>query len=960
MIQLLIPSFMIRYSIIMLVLCQIIFLMEYIFHLIKTYNYSDDKITLIKLFIPYDSDSKNISIEYLLYIVVYCYYAQYQLYNYEFYQKLIDDKNISLSIYIEIKLSEFPLIKKILFCIGLVILELYKWSLIGIFIVFDSYFEISLFFSIKLLLFLIIIYQYLQIIRNNTSVIKNIILNWIFLIFCALNTLAIYTFQFLCLHNFSYNDKIKNSSNFFIKNLPALGLYRYYEQNLQYKFMPHFVSNLISVLFIAEMKRLLKEIREKEKRENGEIDFDKIDDTKNKLLLKKKSLKLKNIDSIIVPKEEEKKEIKEEDKEDLKDINKIIVSSDSNIIDNNEINTNEIDTNENDTNENDTNENNTNENNTNEININENDTNEINTNEINTNEIKEENEKKDNDNDNEEEGQGEQKSASEEYEYNKKKMDILNLKYYWFNIVLTITKFYWLFLFLSICIIFTTYDLSIIIIAYILIFGITFIRMFRHIISHLTNYINHESFFISKLIRYNLIEQARHIKENEKYRALAFKYLLIFSFTSYYLFYLNGIFYIIQNGCPADDCDKNYEPIDSIDNDLIISISYLFGFNINHKKESVLFAGWVHLFFSAMICFDVYVQKLEIYCNQLSEKNRKKYRKLANKNIQIKALTYGEANFLMNISSGVEALKQHQIEEEEKKFKKIKYLFKKKTTIKFSIDTKNEEEDKEIGKKLIDDFLLIFNRASRTDVKLSKSKKKYLFIKICKNIFEEIIIFLLICTAISKLNIWSFVYMLYALYLILTEKSMQKYYVLYCFIIATILLQSVIFISNVHMSTDPNPDEEAINIMNKKFHIPWYKKNNNTTDYEPIINISDQKAFFFGLGVSHSQINLIWMDFIEVVIIYIYLEYFSYSIYQSSSNTNTKIKSKKNNSKINYYNLYLNSQVREVTSKLSKEEYQKHKECMKYNFDLDILKYEDFKHYMKYGKRRIIKNPDEE
>jgi hypothetical protein len=80
----------------------------------------------------------------------------------------------------------------------------------------------------------------------------------------------------------------------------------------------------------------------------------------------------------------------------------------------------------------------------------------------------------------------------------------------------------------------------------------------------------------------------------------------------------------------------------NIDENLIISISYMCGFDVNYKKENVFVAGWIHIFFGALICFDVYVQKMEIYFNELSKKNRKQYRKLANINVQLKSLTNEE------------------------------------------------------------------------------------------------------------------------------------------------------------------------------------------------------------------------------------------------------------------------------------------------------------------------------
>ena len=526
-------------------------------------------------------------------------------------------------------------------------------------------------------------------------------------------------------------------------------------------------------------------------------------------------------------------------------------------------------------------------------------------------------------------------------------MNILEYKYYFYNFLLIFTKFYWLFLFLSICIIFTAYDLSIVLIIYILIFGITFIRMFRHIITRLTNFIKEKSFFISRIIRFNLIEQNRHVKENTKYRVLAFKYLLIFSLFCYYLYYLDGIFYLLQNVCQEEQenkCTKKHKLVGkdglfkNIDENLIISISYMCGFDVNLGKENVFVAGWIHIFFGALICFDVYVQKIEIYFNELSKRNRKKYRKLANINVQLKSLTSAEDS---NISFQNEEIKNQTSEEVNNKIKSqntSSKTIKSRKTIKFVIDAKNDEEERRIGEKLIESFLSIFARATETDVQLSNSNKKYRMIQILKKIFEEIIIFLLICTAISKLNIWSFVYMILALYLIVTERSMMKYYFLYCFIIATILLQSIIIISNLNSKTDPKVDEEYIKIMNDFFLIPWYKKR---------LNLTDERAYFLGLGVARSQIFLFWMDFIEVVIIYIYLDYFSYSVYQE---TNTIGRNKSKNNKINYYNLYLDSQVKDVSEKMTEIEYKKHEDCMKYNFDLKILPFKEFKYYMTFGK----------
>ena len=303
MIQLLFPIFMIKNSIIMLIFSQIIFIFEYIVDLFKNTEVLIDKIDIIKIIIPFDS--KTTSIEFLIYIITYCYYTQYQLYNYDFYQKLAFDDNLCLSIYIEINLSDYPIIRKILFGIGRFIMELYIWTLIATFIVIDSYLEISFLFAIKLFIFFIIVYKFLRVIQSSKPSHINSILNWFFLIFCSLNTIAVYVFQVLCLKSFPFSSMIDNSDNFFIKNFPAIGLYRYYEVNLHRKFLPHFISNLLSVLFIGEMERVLNEDK-LNKKKKGEINSDQIDNTKNRLLLKKKLL-CKVIKKLIKKKEKKKK-----------------------------------------------------------------------------------------------------------------------------------------------------------------------------------------------------------------------------------------------------------------------------------------------------------------------------------------------------------------------------------------------------------------------------------------------------------------------------------------------------------------------------------------------------------------------------------------------------------------------------------------------------------------------------
>jgi len=193
---------------------------------------------------------------------------------------------------------------------------------------------------------------------------------------------------------------------------------------------------------------------------------------------------------------------------------------------------------------------------------------------------------KDDDDDDDDEKK-EKLTATEMYEQNKKKMNTLNIYYYVYNIVLLFTKFYWLFLFIYLCIIFTTYDLSLLLILYILIFGIIYIRMFYRIITKLNNYIKGKSYFISRLIRYNLVELSRHYQQNRYFRNLGFQYLLMLCLISYLFFYTFGLFHRVQNGCNYennngkwgwDGCDNRHEKIFNDEDNILDCIAYLLGF----------------------------------------------------------------------------------------------------------------------------------------------------------------------------------------------------------------------------------------------------------------------------------------------------------------------------------------------------------------------------------------------
>ena len=566
------------------------------------------------------------------------------------------------------------------------------------------------------------------------------------------------------------------------------------------------------------------------------------------------------------------------------------------------------------------------------------------------------------------------KSPAQIYDKNVDKMSILNLKYYFFNLVIFMTKLYWLFIFMSICILFNTKYLTLGMIIYIIIFGSAFIFTFFSIVKTFDNFIKKESYLISKLLRTSFIEIKSHIIESVSCRQNFFEYLFGISCLYLIFIYISGVIYLIENGCNPDffkGCDINHESFFSKNNedkrDKMFSIFYLFGFYVDLSNKMLISASWGYLFLFYLIGFDIYVQQLEYYFTNLSNKNRIKYKDLADQNMQLKPFTrLGEENIIANINNFLAIknklilkAKSHEINsalignnyeyylnqidieqniyrdeglEEKYKdlFEKVENILKKKN-ISFS------EKDKYEGRKIIMILLEKFDKASSYDTNLSKINNINYIIRVIKKIYQETIIILLIFDAIIKLNIWSFIYMLYSLYLILTQKSIKKYYNLFCFLIVSIICQNIIFATNININTDPGKSKRMCNIMESSLNIPWYKK-----------FTTDENGYFFGLGVNSMQINAMWMDYLEAIIIYIYLYYFSYSIYHGVRN---KGKANRGNDKINYYNLHINEKVKECVTNLNIREFKQHRICMKSNFNIDIGDYNEFRNKILFNNK---------
>ena len=196
------------------------------------------------------------------------------------------------------------------------------------------------------------------------------------------------------------------------------------------------------------------------------------------------------------------------------------------------------------------------------------------------------------------------------------------------NIILIFTKCYWLFLYLFVGIIYCYYELSYSMLIYIIIFGFFFIKMFHRIISKLRNYLKLRSYFISKVVRYSLIEDPKHYQIIRKYRIISFRVMLIYSLLYFTLLYMYGLFDLFQQGCSDEKfkgCDSSHSSLIERDDNqhnglesLIKAFAFLFGIYINTHEKKLIEVSWIHILVAFVLVSDLYNQKLE-------ESYRKKY-----------------------------------------------------------------------------------------------------------------------------------------------------------------------------------------------------------------------------------------------------------------------------------------------------------------------------------------------
>ena len=198
----------------------------------------------------------------------------------------------------------------------------------------------------------------------------------------------------------------------------------------------------------------------------------------------------------------------------------------------------------------------------------------------------------------------------------------------------------------------------------------------------------------------------------------------------------------------------------------------------------------------------------------------------------------------------------------------------------------------------------IINKNFQTDISFQMALKKFI---------EIVIIILLLLNAVSKCNILSFVFLL----IIIPAYKLKFVNTFLMFRISFInlfllLLQYIFFISNISYATNPFINKDIILNINNIFRLPWYK------DY--------RWSTFFSFGTNRYQIISIWLDVIIILILYFYLEFFSYTIFIEKNKTlDLKIISQK------YHHKF--SRLKTI----SNEEYKLFIRAMKVSYNIELI-----------------------
>ena len=131
-------------------------------------------------------------------------------------------------------------------------------------------------------------------------------------------------------------------------------------------------------------------------------------------------------------------------------------------------------------------------------------------------------------------------------------------------------------------------------------------------------------------------------------------------------------------------------------------------------------------------------------------------------------------------------------------------------------------------------------------------------------------------------------------------------------VLLLIIIQYIFFISNISYITNPFIKKEIVLNINQILHLPWYH------DY--------RWSTFLSLGTNRYHIITIWLDVAIILILYFYIEFFSFTVFiEGKKDFDLKIINKK------YYKKYCS------LKSISKEEFKNFIRAMKLSYNIELI-----------------------
>ena len=247
---------------------------------------------------------------------------------------------------------------------------------------------------------------------------------------------------------------------------------------------------------------------------------------------------------------------------------------------------------------------------------------------------------------------------------------------------------------------------------------------------------------------------------------------------------------------------------------------------------------------------------------------------------------------------------------EKNKIKKRKLSF---DITKTTIGQKDKKEylrEKKLFIYSIDDFYINYkvtfrNKNVESSLTIQGGMKKFI---------ELLVVILITISAVLKCNIISFLLVILLIFTYSYESlTTQRLFKVSFLLLILLILQYLIFVTNISYYTNPFINNEVMIYITEIIKLPWSR------------NIGYRWSTFFSLGTNRFQIKSLWIDVTIILILYFYLEFFSYSIYIKNNQ----------NKKIDKITTKYNKKFKELQT-MNDNEYKSFVRAMKVSYNIEL------------------------